>query len=56
MSNVLEFVICRGYKEHKCGVEYVKWAHPYCRKCWKTYYKKTSYIETRAELEKYCTK
>jgi hypothetical protein len=55
MSNSLEFVICRGYPGHKCECEYAKWAHPYCRKCWKSYYKRTNYIEKREEVEKYCT-
>jgi hypothetical protein len=56
MSEALEFVICRGYPGHKCGTEHAKWKHPYCRKCWKAYYKKHNYIETREEIEKYCTK
>ena len=51
MSDALEFVICR-----KCNHEYAKWAHAFCRFCWKKFFKKTGYIETKEEVEKYCTK
>ena len=51
----LEFIICRGYPNHKCGAEYAKWKHTYCHHCWNMYYKKINYIETREEIEKYCT-
>lgn len=49
MNNKLEFAYCR-----KCHCEFVKWSQPYCRRCWKTYYKNTQYIPTRDEINEFC--
>jgi predicted amidophosphoribosyltransferase len=41
----LSFVVCR-----RCNKSYTRWNQPFCRACWKKYYKKRYYIPTEEEL------
>jgi hypothetical protein len=49
LTGAIIFVICR-----KCNKEYAAWRYPYCRYCWKKFFKHTNYIPTKEEVEKYC--
>jgi len=48
MSAKMEFIKCR-----RCGCEYLKWANPLCRKCWKKV--KDSYIPSINEINNFTT-
>jgi hypothetical protein len=49
MNSKVEFVMCR-----KCHKEFARWSQPYCRYCWKKFFKNTQYIPTREEINEYC--